>query len=109
MVTVVMILHILVCILLIMAVMIQGGENVDITAAFGGVSQAAFGPRGAVSTLAKVTWVLGAIFVATSISLSVWATRHTSGSVLEGTPRQSAPTSKAPAPKVPALPQAPKR
>jgi preprotein translocase subunit SecG len=102
-------IHILVAILLILVVLIQGGENVDITAAFGGVSQAAFGPRGAVSTLAKATWVLGAIFVATSISLSVWATRHTSGSVLEGTQKQAAPTSKGPAPKAPALPPAPKK
>src|SRR5262252_5059871 len=94
--------HILVSILLILLVLIQGGENVDITAAFGGVSQAAFGPRGAVSTMAKITWGLGAIFMATSITLSVWATRHTSGSVLENVPKQTAPTSKAPAPKAPA-------
>jgi preprotein translocase subunit SecG len=104
-------LHILVSILLILLVLIQGGENVDITAAFGGVSQAAFGPRGAVSTMAKLTWALGAIFMATSITLSVWATRHTSGSILEYAPKQAAPTSKAPAPKAPApaLPQAPKK
>ena len=104
-------LHILVAILLILLVLIQGGENVDITAAFGGVSQAAFGPRGAVSTMAKITWGLGAIFMATSITLSVWATRHTSGSVLETTTKQTAPASKAPTPKapVPAPPQAPKK
>jgi len=104
-------LHILVSILLILVVLIQGGENVDITAAFGGVSQAAFGPRGAVSTMAKITWGLGAIFVATSITLSVWATRHTSGSILETAPKPSAPASKAPAPKTPAPapPQAPKK
>ncbi len=110
MVIAVTVLHILVSILLILAVMIQGGENVDITAAFGGVSQAAFGPRGAVSTLAKITWGLGAVFMATSITLSVWATKTPSGSVLEGTPRP-APTSKAPAPKAPApvVPPAPKK
>jgi|SRR6516162_9259544 preprotein translocase subunit SecG len=104
-------IHILVAILLILLVLIQGGENVDITAAFGGVSQAAFGPRGAVSTMAKITWGLGAIFMATSISLSVWATRHTSGSILETVPKQAAPASKAPAPRAPApaLPQAPKK
>ncbi len=104
-------LHILVSVLLILLVLIQGGENVDITAAFGGVSQAAFGPRGAVSTLAKITWGLGAIFMATSITLSVWATRHTAGSILETAPRQAAPASKAPAPRAPApvLPQAPKK
>jgi preprotein translocase subunit SecG len=104
-------LHILISILLILLVLIQGGENVDITAAFGGVSQAAFGPRGAVSTMAKITWGLGAIFMATSITLSVWATRHTSGSIMENAPKRSTPTSKAPAPKAPtpALPQAPKK
>ena len=52
MVTAVLVLHIVVSILLILLVLIQGGENVDITAAFGGVSQAAFGPRGAVTNLA---------------------------------------------------------
>jgi preprotein translocase subunit SecG len=104
-------LHILISILLILLVLIQGGENVDITAAFGGVSQAAFGPRGAVSTMAKITWGLGAIFMATSITLSVWATRHTSGSIMENAPKHSTPTSKAPAPKAPApaLPEAPKK
>jgi len=104
-------LHILISILLILLVLIQGGENVDITAAFGGVSQAAFGPRGAVSTMAKITWALGAIFMVTSITLSVWATRHTSGSILENAPKHPAPASKAPAPKAPApaLPQAPKK
>jgi preprotein translocase subunit SecG len=100
-------LHILISILLILLVLIQGGENVDITAAFGGASQAAFGPRGAVSTMARITWGLGAIFMATSITLSVWATRRTSGSILENAPKQTAPASKAPAPKAP--PQAPKK
>jgi preprotein translocase subunit SecG len=89
-------LHILVSILLIVIVLIQGGENVDITAAFGGVSQAAFGPRGAVTTLAKITWVLAGIFMVTSITLAVWATKHSSGSLLESAPTKTAP---APAPK----------
>ena len=102
-------LHILVSILLILLVLIQGGENVDITAAFGGVSQAAFGPRGAVSTMAKITWGLGAIFIATSITLSVWATRQTSGSILENAPKQTTPTSKAPKATAPAPPQVPKK
>lgn len=96
MVTVVAILHVLVSILLIFFVLIQGGENVDITAAFGGVSQAAFGPRGAVTGLAKITWVLGAIFMATSVTLAIWATKHTSGSVMEATPAKTAPAPQKP-------------
>ena len=112
MATAVLILHILISILLILMVLIQGGENVDITAAFGGVSQAAFGPRGAVTTLAKITWVLAAIFVVTSVTLAVWATRGRGGSILENAPAKTAPAQttpaqKAPAQTAPALPAAP--
>ncbi len=90
------VLHVVVSILLILMVLIQGGENVDITAAFGGVSQAAFGPRGAISTLAKITWVLATIFMATSVTLAVWATKHTSGSIMESAPAKTAPQTPAP-------------
>ena len=83
--------HILLCILIVLVVLIQGGENVDITAAFGGVSQAAFGPRGTVSTLAKITWVVGALFIITSIALTVWATKAGPSSVLGHGTKQSAP------------------
>jgi preprotein translocase subunit SecG len=88
MITAVAVIHLLVCALLILAVLIQGGENVDVAAAFGGVSQAAFGPRGAVSTLAKITWGLAVVFVVTSITLAIWATKHSAGSVLEKAPAQ---------------------
>ena len=87
--------HVVVSLLIILVVLIQGGENVDITAAFGGVSQAAFGPRGTVSTLAKITWVLGAIFLITSVTLSVWATKGSAGSVLETTHHHPAPAAPA--------------
>ncbi len=99
MITLVEILHILVSILLIVVVLLQGGENVDITAAFGGVSQAAFGPRGSVTLLAKVTWVLGAIFIVTSVTLAVYASRHTSGGLLQNMPAKSAPATPGPAKK----------
>ena len=109
MVTAVLTVHILVSILLILVVLIQGGENVDITAAFGGVSQAAFGPRGAVSNLAKITWVLGAIFAITSITLAVWATKSRGTSILDTAPAKTAPApqQKAPAQSAPALPSQP--
>jgi preprotein translocase subunit SecG len=96
MITFVIVIHVIVCLLLIGAVLLQGGENVDITAAFGGTSQAAFGPRGSVTLLAKITWVLGAIFIATSITLAVHASRIGGGSVLENVPAKSAPAIPAP-------------
>ena len=67
MIAVLQIIHILSSVLLIVTVLLQGGENVDITAAFGGVSQAAFGPRGSVTLLAKITWGLAVIFIVTSV------------------------------------------
>ncbi len=99
MITLVEILHILVSVLLIVVVLLQGGENVDITAAFGGVSQAAFGPRGSVTLLAKVSWVLGAIFMVTSITLAIYASKHTSGGLLQNAPTKSAPATPGPAKK----------
>jgi preprotein translocase subunit SecG len=93
MMVVIQMVHILVSILLIGAVLLQGGENVDITAAFGGVSQAAFGPRGSVTLLAKITWGLAVIFIVTSITLAIHASKSSSGSVLEHAPVKSAPVS----------------
>jgi len=90
-------LQIISCVLLVVIVLIQGGENVDMAAAFGGSSQAAFGPRGAVTTLAKITWVLGAIFMATSVTLAIWATKSTSNSVMQNAPVQTQSAPAAPA------------
>jgi preprotein translocase subunit SecG len=90
------VLHVLICLLLIGGVLLQGGENVDITAAFGGTSQAAFGPRGSVTLLAKITWVLGLLFIITSITLYVHAGRSSGGSVLGNAPVKSAPATPAP-------------
>jgi preprotein translocase subunit SecG len=97
MVTAVTALQIVSSILLIVIVLIQGGENVDMAAAFGGSSQAAFGPRGAVTTLAKITWVLGFLFMATSVTLAIWATKGTSGTVLQNAPAQTQTVPAAPA------------
>jgi preprotein translocase subunit SecG len=98
MVTALAILQVLISLLLILVVLIQGGENVDMAAAFGGSSQAAFGPRGAVTTIQKITWVLGAVFMATSVTLTILATKPSSSSVLENSPAKSAPAKPAPAP-----------
>ncbi len=96
MVTAVVVLQVLISILLILVVLIQGGENVDMAAAFGGASQAAFGPRGAVTTIQKITWVLAALFVMTSMTLAIWSGGTSSPSVLsKAPPRQTAPASSA--------------
>ena len=98
--TLVTVVHVFTCLLIILIVMVQGGGNVDITAAFGGASQTAFGPRGSVTMLHKATWTLAVIFVLTSITLGVWASRGSSGSILEGSPAAT----EAPAPAEPETP-----
>lgn len=90
------IIHVLVCLFLIVVVLLQSGKAADLAGAFGGMgSQTAFGPRGAATVLTKATTVAAALFMITSLALSVLATRsgRTGTTVLEKTapPAQSQP------------------
>jgi preprotein translocase subunit SecG len=106
MVYVITALHILVCLFLIVVVLLQSGKSADIAAAFGGMgSQTAFGPRGAATVLTKATTWSAVIFMLTSIVLSIYAGRRSTGgkSVLEGV--KPAQTQSAPAPAQPKVPE----
>lgn len=99
-------IHIIVCAFLIIVVLLQSGQSGDIAAAFGGMgSQTAFGPRGSATALSKATTWSAIIFMVTSITLSVMASRHAGPkSVLQGlTPAQSKsqPVKPVPAPTTP--------
>jgi preprotein translocase subunit SecG len=98
------IVHIIVCLFLIIVVLLQSGKSADIAAAFGGMgSQTAFGPRGAATVLSKATTWAAVIFMVTSITLSIFASRRSSSnSVLQNlktapTQQQKLPTN-APSP-----------
>lgn len=100
-------IHVIVCLFIIIVVLLQSGKGQDIAAAFGGQgSQATFGPRGAATLLGKATTWSAVIFMLTSITLSIVASRHVggTGSVLSG--EKAAPVQKAPA-QQPANPAAP--
>ena len=85
-ITLVTILHVLVCLFLIFVVLIQSGTSADVAAAFGGMgSQTAFGPRGASTVMTRATTWAAIIFMLTSITLSVAKSHRASGSVLQGT------------------------
>lgn len=82
------IVHVIVCLFLILVVLLQSGKAADLAGAFGGMgSQTAFGPRGSATLLSKLTTAAAALFMITSLSLSVAATKRagTAGSVLERT------------------------
>ena len=72
------ILHVLVCIALVGAVMLQGGRGAEMGAAFGGSSQTLFGSRGATTFLGKLTTVFAVIFMLTSLALTLTSTRGSS-------------------------------
>ena len=91
MILLVTVLHIIVCIFLIIVVLLQSGKAADLAGAFGGMgSQTAFGPRGTATALSKATTIAAALFIITSLSLSILHTRAGGsgaggGSVLERT------------------------
>jgi len=84
--TLITIVHIIVCLFLIAVVLLQSGKSGDLAAAFGGQgSQTAFGPRGAASALSRATTWSAVIFMLTSITLSIYASKRTGPtSVLSG-------------------------
>jgi preprotein translocase subunit SecG len=99
--TLILILHVIVCFFLIIVVLLQSGKAADLAGAFGGMgSQTAFGPRGSATLLSKATTVSAIIFMVTSLSLSILATKNAGlgTTVLEGG------TNPAPAKTAPAAP-----
>ena len=89
MVILITILHVLVCLILIGVVLLQSGKAADLAGAFGGMgSQTTFGPRSAASLLSRVTTASAGLFMVTSLTLAILATRgggSGTGTVLERT------------------------
>lgn len=101
--TIVIILHILVCFALILIVLLQAGKGAEMGAAFGGASQTIFGSAGAMGFLSKLTTVAAVIFMITSLILTYSSTKRAS-TVVKEKPAQTAP---AVPEKVPAQTQVP--
>jgi preprotein translocase subunit SecG len=75
------IVHVIVCLFLVIVVLLQSGKAADLAGAFGGMgSQTVFGPRGSATVLSKATTIAAALFMVTSLTLSIMATRGGSAS-----------------------------
>lgn len=88
-------LHIIVCLLLVIVVLLQSGKSADLAGAFGGMgSQSTFGPRGSASFLSKLTTTLAVLFMVTSLSLWILASdRAAPETVVDGVqPEQTTQT-----------------
>jgi preprotein translocase subunit SecG len=103
MVIVLTIVHILVCVFLVIVVLLQSGKAADLAGAFGGMgSQTAFGPRGSATVLSKATTGAAIMFMVTSMTLAILATRSggAGSTVLDRVKRQTT-QQKLPAPVAP--------
>jgi preprotein translocase subunit SecG len=94
-------IHILVCFFLVVVVLLQSGKAADLAGAFGGMgSQTAFGPRGSATLLSKATTFAAALFMVTSMSLAIMASRGGTSvgkTVLDNAPAKTQQTTPAPA------------
>jgi preprotein translocase subunit SecG len=102
--TLVVIVHVIVCLMIIAVVLLQAGKGADIGSAFGGTgSQAVFGSMGTPTLLGKITTGVAIVFMATSFWLAAQGSRRTGSTIMPATvPPAAAPT--APAAPAPAAP-----
>jgi len=93
------IVHVSVCLVLIVAVLLQSGKAGDLAGAFGGAgSQSVFGARGAATILSKVTTICAVLFMVTSMGLWILSSKG-ARSVVRGDETTAAETTTVPATK----------
>ena len=101
------ILHVLLCVFMIFVILLQPGKDAGMGAALGGgAATSAFGGRGAVTVLSKVTAVCAGLFFLTSLGLSFVGVRSSVTSSITGKPAPV--TAPAPAPTAPAAAPTPR-
>ena len=91
--------HVLLCVFMIFVILLQPGKDAGMGAALGGgAATSAFGGRGAVTFLGKVTAVCAIAYFVTSLGLSfVGLKGSVADSLVDETPTAPAPTTPAPA------------
>ena len=100
--TILIIVHVIVCVALIMIVLLQTGKGADMGAAFGGGGgQTLFGATGASTFLSKLTTGAAIVFMLTSLSLAYLSSHRSSQSVMN---ELTAPAAEQPGPAVPQVP-----
>lgn len=116
--TLVTIIHVAVALFMILVVLVQGGNAGGVGAAFGGGnSSGLFGASGANTFLTRLTYGAAALFMFTSIGLTIMQSRAGKTGLLErlestSTPATTEPAAAAPtpapieAPATPATPEA---
>ncbi len=71
MITFLTVVHITTVVLIVIAVLLQSGKGAEISASFGGSSQTVFGSSGGANFFQKLTYGLAAVFMCTSLALTI--------------------------------------
>jgi preprotein translocase subunit SecG len=100
MLTIITVIHVLVCFALILIVLLQAGKGAEMGAAFGGASQTLFGSAGSMGFLSKLTTVAAVVFMITSLLLTFSSTRRAS-TVIKERPAESIPATPPQTPEAP--------
>lgn len=101
--TLILSLHVIVCITLVILILLQAGKE-GMGVIFGGGNASVFGSSGAGGLLAKMTAFMAVLFIITSLSynyISSSSKKHESTILdvrMEDIPTQTAPVAPAPAP-----------
>ena len=101
--TVIVVVHVLVCVALILIVLLQAGKGAEMGAAFGGASQTIFGSAGAMGFLSKLTTFAAVIFMITSLLLTFSSARKGS-TIMKERPAPTAPAAPSQVPVEPPVP-----
>ena len=103
MTTILIVVHVIVCLFLICIVLLQHGKGADVGASFGGSNQSLFGTEGPLPLLNKITTFAAIVFMGTSITLAYLSVNKSTGSVMSElkVQEQKAPVQPAPLPAVP--------
>ncbi|CAK8722569.1 Protein-export membrane protein SecG [Candidatus Electronema aureum] len=90
MITLLTIIHVLVCLFLVAIVLLQHGKGADVGATFGGSSQSLFGSEGPVPLLNKITTFSAIVFMGTSVTLAYFSAHKSTGSIMSKLPAKEA-------------------
>ena len=88
MITLLTIVHVLVCLFLIGIVLLQHGKGADVGATFGGSSQSLFGTEGPLPLLNKITTASAIVFMLTSVTLAYFSADQSTSSVMKEVEKQ---------------------
>ncbi|MCK5915853.1 MAG: preprotein translocase subunit SecG [Deltaproteobacteria bacterium] len=84
MTSIIIAVHVVVCLVLIVVILLQSGSAGGMGAAFGGGgSQTLFGGSGSGKFFTRLTAIVAGIFMITSISLTVMSAHRAKGTVME--------------------------